>query len=141
MNRLKLLPVVIVLGIAALLTLAVRPRAYAQQPASDTGAKRTVLERHDLSVPGHEGVLVQTELAPGAKEPRHTHPGDIFGYVMEGTITLVADGQPTRTAKAGEVFFVPAGQIHAGQNNGTTPVKLLVSFFVEKGKPLTSPVE
>jgi quercetin dioxygenase-like cupin family protein len=64
-----------------------------------------------------------------------------MAYVQEGTITLIADGQPTRTAKAGEVFFVPAGQIHAGQNNGTTPVKLLVSFFVEKGKPLTSPVE
>lgn len=136
MNRLRLLPVVILVGLATWLAISVQPVAHAQQ-----GATRTVLERHDLSVPGREGVLVQTVLAPGAKEPRHTHPGDFMAYVQEGTITLIADGQPTRTAKAGEVFFVPAGQIHAGENNGNTPVKLLVSFFVEKGKPLTSPVE
>lgn len=133
MYRLRL---VIFVGLATWLAISVQPVAHAQQ-----GATRTVLERHDLSVPGREGVLVQTVLPPGAKEPRHTHPGDFLAYVQEGTITLIVDGQPTTTAKAGDVFFVPAGQIHAGQNNGTTPVKLLVSFFVEKGKPLTSPVE
>jgi quercetin dioxygenase-like cupin family protein len=143
MNGLRFFFVAMVVGVVIWLAPSSDLTVRAQQPAapSTPGARRTVLDRHDLSVPGREGVLVKTELDPGAKEPRHTHPGDIFGYVLEGTITLVADGQPTRTAKAGEVFFVPAGQIHSGQNNGTTPVKLLVSFFVEKGKPLTTPVE
>jgi hypothetical protein len=31
--------------------------------------------------------------------------------------------------------------VHAASNEGTTTVKLLVTFFVEKGKPLTSPVQ
>jgi quercetin dioxygenase-like cupin family protein len=109
--------------------------------ASGGGAKRTVLEKQDLSVPGREGVLVQTELAPGAREPRHTHPGDILGYVQEGTLTLTVEGKPAVTLQPGGVFFVPAGKIHSGENSGTTPVKLLVSFFVEKGKPLTTPVK
>ena len=100
-----------------------------------------MLEKHDLSVSGYEGVLVRTELAPGAKEPPHTHPGDIFGYVQEGTLTLSMNGKPTTTLKSGEVFFVPAGQIHSGENHGDVAVKLLVTFFVEKGKPLTSPVK
>lgn len=137
MNRLRMPLIAIVLGTVAWMTVA--SAAHAQQ--SSQGAKRTVLERHDLSVPGHEGVLVRTEFAPGVKEPRHTHPGDVFVYVLEGTLTLFIDGQPTATVNPGEFFFVPAGKIHSGQNNGDTPVKLLVSFFVEKGKPLTTEVE
>ena len=126
----------LVLGIPAMLTMLSGSAAQAQQ-----GAQRTVLERYDLSVPGHEGLLVETVLPPGAKEPRHTHPGDIFVYVMEGNITLHADGKPDQTLKTGEVFFVPAGQIHAADNPSAVPVKLLVTFFVEKGKPLTTHVQ
>lgn len=124
---------------AGLLALCSTSMAYSQQ--APPGAKRTVLDKQDLSVPGREGVLVRTELPPGAQEPRHTHPGDFFAYVLEGTITLKQDGQPTVQKKAGEFFFVPAGRVHAGSNEGSTPVKLLVTFFVEKGKPLTSPVK
>ncbi len=103
--------------------------------------RRTVLEKQDLSVPGYEGVLVRTELAPGAREPKHTHPGDFLAYVLEGTITLYQEGQPTIQRSAGEVFFVPAGRVHGAANEGTTPVKLVVNFIVEKGKPLTTPVK
>jgi quercetin dioxygenase-like cupin family protein len=115
------------------------PSGYAQQ--ATPGATRTVLEKHDLSVAGREGVLVRTELAPGAHEPMHTHPGDFFAYVLEGTVTLKQQGQPDVQRTAGEVFFVPEGKIHGAANEGTTPVKLLVTFFVEKGKPLTTPVQ
>ena len=124
---------------AGLLAVGTAPMACAQQAAP--GATRTVLDRQDLSVPGREGVLVRTELPPGAQEPKHTHPGDFFAYVLEGTVTLYQDEQPTVQRKAGEFFFVPAGRVHAASNEGTTTVKLLVTFFVEKGKPLTSPVK
>jgi quercetin dioxygenase-like cupin family protein len=113
--------------------------ASAQQPTP--GATRTVLEKHDLSVAGREGVLVKTELAPGAREPKHTHPGDFFGYVLEGSPTLFQEGKPDRHLGPGETFFVPAGTIHSAANEGAVPVKLLVTFFVEKGKPLTTPVQ
>jgi quercetin dioxygenase-like cupin family protein len=102
---------------------------------------RTMLDKQDLSVPGREGVLVQTELGPGFKEPNHTHPGDVFAYVLEGNVTLTQDGQPTKHLKVGESFFVPEGRIHSASNEGTTPTKLVVTFFVEKGKPLTTPVK
>lgn len=104
-------------------------------------ANRTVLEKLDLSVPGYEGVMVRTELPPGAEERKHTHPGDFMAYVLEGTITLFQEGQPTLRRKAGEVFSVPAGRVHSAANEGTTPIKLLVSFVVEKGKPLASHVQ
>jgi len=109
--------------------------------AQEQGAQRTVLQKQDLSVPGYEGVLVRTELAPGASEPKHTHPGDFFGYVLEGTVTIFQEGQPALHLSAGANFFVPAGRVHGAANEGTTTVKLLVSFFVQKGKPLTTPVQ
>lgn len=103
-------------------------------------AQRTVLDKQNLSVPGYDGILVITELAPGAKEQKHTHFGDFFAYVLEGTITLFVDGQPMVQLKQGETFFVSAGVAHGAANEGTTPMKLLVTFFVEKGKPLTTTV-
>ncbi len=139
MVRSRMLRVVSAVVFAGFLTFFSTSMAHAQQSAP--GAKRTVLEKQDLSVPGYEGVLVRTELAPGAHEPKHTHPGDFFAYVLEGTITLFQEGQPTVQRSAGDVFFVPAGRVHGASNEGTTTAKLLVTFFVEKGKPLTSPVK
>ena len=105
-------------------------------------AKRDVLMKQDLSdFPGHEGVVVHVEFAAGAREPRHVHPGDIFGYVQEGSLTVGIEGQSPVTFKPGEIFFVPAGKVHWGENAGTTTVKVLATFVVEKGKPLTTPVQ
>jgi quercetin dioxygenase-like cupin family protein len=107
--------------------------------AQETRAKRDVLIRQDISgFPGHEGVVVHVEFAPGAREPRHTHPGDIFGYIQEGTLTVGLEGQQAVSFKPGEVFFVPARKVHWGENAGTTTVKVLATFVVEKGKPLTT---
>jgi quercetin dioxygenase-like cupin family protein len=43
------------------------------------------------------------------------------------------------TYKAGDSFFIEAGKIHEGINKGTSPVKAVATFVVEKGKPVTSP--
>ena len=138
MKLLKWMGVVVAVVLVSFLALSYAGGAPAQQ----TGAKRTVLTQMDLSgIPGHEGVMVVTELAPGAKEPRHTHPGDLFAYVLEGTITVSMEGKPSATVKQGEVFVVPAGTVHSGENTGRTPVKVLVTFVVEKGKPLTTPAQ
>jgi quercetin dioxygenase-like cupin family protein len=105
------------------------------------GQQRTVLDKQDLSVPGREGVLVQTTLAPGFKEPNHTHAGDLFAYVLEGNASIEQEGQPTKPLKPGDSFFVLEGKVHSVSNQGTVPVKLVVTFFAEKGKPLTTPVK
>ncbi len=107
---------------------------------SATAVKRTVLMKQDSTVPGREAVMVPVELPPGAAEGKHTHPADVFAYVLEGTPTMEIDGQPPRTMKAGDVFKIAPGQVHEGTNKGSTPAKLSVVFFAEKGKPLTSPV-
>jgi quercetin dioxygenase-like cupin family protein len=60
--------------------------------------------------------------------------------VIEGQIELRIDGQPPRTVKAGEVLFVPAGQVHDAVNIGSGKAKVLATYIVEKGKPVASPV-
>jgi quercetin dioxygenase-like cupin family protein len=116
-------------------TLGVRA-LYAQAP----GFKRVELQRHDTSSPGHEAVLARGEFNPGAAVPKHTHPGEEVGYILEGQIALEVEGKPAVTLKAGDTFFVPAGQVHAAKNAGTTPAKVLSTYIVEKGKPLATPV-
>ncbi len=111
--------------------------------AQDKGEiKRKLLNKHDLtSVPGHDGFLGQVELAPGAAEGRHTHPGDLLGYVQQGTLTLNIEGKQATTVKEGESFFVPANAIHWGINEGKEPVKVLAAMVLEKDKPATSPAK
>lgn len=110
--------------------------ALAQQP----GIKRTILLRTDE--PGsttHEAVLGIAEIAPGAMAGRHRHPGIEIGYVLEGSVTLEHEGEPAKTLKPGDSFKNEPG-LHNARNTGTTPVKILAIYLVEKGKPLAEPV-
>ena len=109
----------------------------AQQP----GFKRVELQRGDLSVAGREVVVVRGEFDRDAMVGRHTHPGDESTYILEGTVQLEIDGKPPVISKAGDVIFIPAGTIHSAKNIGTTPAKVLATYIVEKGKPLSTPAK
>jgi quercetin dioxygenase-like cupin family protein len=127
-----------VLGtIVALAVVAWSARTLqAQQP----GFKRVQLLQHDLGTPNHEAVVARGEFNPGAGTPKHTHPGEEVGFVLEGQLVVEMEGKPPAMLKAGDVFFVPAGQVHAAKNTGTTPAKVISTYIVEKGKPLATPV-
>jgi quercetin dioxygenase-like cupin family protein len=103
---------------------------------AQTGIKRTDLQRHDLEASGREAVQVRVDFAPGAAFGRHSHPGEEIIYVLEGTLQYEVDGKPPVTLKAGDVFFVPAGTIHAARNVGQDNAAELATYVVEKGKPL-----
>src|ERR1041385_1146920 len=110
---------------------------YAQQP----GFTRKQLQDQNLSVPDRHAVQALAEFVPGGAAGKHTHPGEELGYVVEGTLELLIDGQPPRTVKAGESFFVPAGMVHDGRNVGSGPAKGLATYIVAKGKPVASPAK
>jgi len=110
---------------------------YAQQP----GFTRKVLQDQNMSVQDRHAVQVLAEFAPGGATGKHTHPGEEVGYLLEGTLVLAVDGQPPRTLKAGDVFFVEPGKVHDGKNVGSGAAKVLVTYIVEKGKPVASPAK
>ena len=108
--------------------------------AQQAGFTRTVIQRGDLSMPGHEAVTAVVEFQPGATVGRHTHPGEEVGYVLEGTIVLEQEGKPAVTLGAGKAFFIPAGTIHNATNRGSGRARVLANYIVEKGKPIATPV-
>jgi quercetin dioxygenase-like cupin family protein len=111
--------------------------AQAQQP----GARRTDLQRHDLSAPGREVVQVRVDFDPGYVSPKHTHPGEEIVYVLEGTLEYQIENKPAATYKAGDVLLVPAGAIHWVKNVGNGNGAELATYVVEKGKPLLTLVK
>jgi quercetin dioxygenase-like cupin family protein len=121
-------------GAAILAAIAVRG---AEQPA----AKWTELQRRDIPGTGREGVTMAIEIPPGATSARHSHPGEDFGYLIEGTIVLQVDGKPPVTVKAGEVFFTERGHIHNARNIGTTTARALDTYIIDKGKPVITPAQ
>ena len=115
-------------------TLLLAGTAAAQTP----GIQRKSLLQQD-GPPGYQTIVNVLEFAPGAREVRHTHPGPLSGYVLEGVLTLEHEGRPTTSYKAGEGFYVDAGKIHVGINDTNAPLKFIATLTVEKGKPTSSP--
>jgi quercetin dioxygenase-like cupin family protein len=111
--------------------------ASAQAP----GFKRVELQRHDLATPDREAVVARGEFQAGAAAPKHTHPGDEVGYVLEGELVVEIDGKPALKLKAGDTFFIPAGQVHSAKNPGKAAAAVLSTYILEKGKPLATPVK
>ena len=100
---------------------------------------RTILQQVDLSVAGHEVVTAVAELKPGGTPGWHTHPGEEVSYVLEGTVVIEQAGKPPMSAGPGKAFVIPAGTVHNATNHGTAVARLLVNYFVEKGKPVATP--
>jgi quercetin dioxygenase-like cupin family protein len=132
------------LVLSTLAALAVAGAALAQQQASPvqpSPVKRTVVGKVEVPGSNYETVTATVEIAPGFKAGRHLHPGVVFALVTEGEFWLALDGQPEKTYKAGEQLTLPLKGIHNEGAVGSTPVKLIATYVVEKGQPLAIPVK
>jgi len=121
----------------SLLSIAGASAPHAQPAA----VKRTVLMRRPTTVPGYEVVMLEAEIPAGAREGRHTHPGTLVARVEQGTVTLDYEGKPTASYKPGESFFVDAGKVHEGINNGSVAAKIVATLVVKTGESLTTQVK
>jgi quercetin dioxygenase-like cupin family protein len=132
-NSIKTVTLVfVVVAFSSLALLPVTPAA--QQPA----VTRKILLKQDSPIPCYEEDLVTVEIPPGGREGRHTHPGSVIIYVQEGTLKFDCEGKPTATYKPGDSFYVDPDKIHEGRNDGNATVKVLATFLLKKGLPMTS---
>jgi quercetin dioxygenase-like cupin family protein len=120
---------------AALLVIGLGALAAQQAPAF----KRTILQQVDLSAPGREAVQAMVEFPAGSETGRHTHPGEEISFVEAGPFVLEVDGEAAKTLKTGDVFMVPAGKIHNGHPTTGATAKVLATYVIEKGKPVSTP--
>jgi len=99
--------------------------------------KRIPLQRFDVPGTAYETVIGIAEIAPNVSIGRHTHPGPESGYLIEGGLELLIEGEPPRLLKAGESYRVPPRTIHDAKT-GSDGAKVIATYVVEKGQPLAS---
>jgi quercetin dioxygenase-like cupin family protein len=119
--------------------IAAEASAQGAPPAAGGGVTRKILSQTDGPAAGYVTILVEATIEAGVAVGRHTHPGIESAYVLEGGFELPVQGQPTRTIKPGDAFQIPPETPHAGGKAGTAKSVILITYVVEKGKPLASP--
>jgi quercetin dioxygenase-like cupin family protein len=118
---------------------ATAAEAQTTPPPATSGVKRNILKQADGPMPGYVTVTVEAEIDAGANVARHTHPGIESAYVIDGGGELLVDGQPAMQVTPGSGFQIPPVAPHS-LKNGAKPSRLAITYIVEKGKPLASPV-
>ena len=76
-------------------------------------------------------------LAPGAETGWHKHEVPLFGYVLDGELSVDYGADGTRVYRKGEAFIEAIGIPHNGRNTGPGEVRLLAVFMGADGVPDT----
>jgi quercetin dioxygenase-like cupin family protein len=130
--------------VTAVAVLMVGGVALAQTQASPVQpppVKRTIVGKADVPNSNYETITAIVEIAPGFKAGRHLHPGVVYAQVLEGEFWLAIDDQPEKIYKAGEQLSLPLKAIHNEGAVGSSPLKLVATYVVEKGQPLVQPIK
>lgn len=130
----------VVLAAIASLIFAGAPNAQPAPTPSIQPApiKRIPLQKFDVPGTTFETIIGIAEIAPNVNIGRHTHPGVESGYLLEGELTLLLEGQPPRLMKPGGSYQIPPNGIHDARS-GDKGAKVIATYVVEKGKPLATP--
>jgi quercetin dioxygenase-like cupin family protein len=81
---------------------------------------------------------VEITLEPGQQTGWHQHPVPLFGYILEGELTVDYGPLGKRTYRKGEGLAEAMNEAHNGRNTGTGPVKILAVFIGAEGVPDTT---
>src|SRR5215475_10576422 len=119
---------------AAVAVMAMTSIAAAQQPTPPQTIKRTLLQKFDVPGSNYETVIGLAEIMPNANIGRHTHPGIEGGYLIEGELVVMVEGQPPKTFKAGDSWQLPLGAVHDGRA-GPAGAKVLASYVSRRASP------
>lgn len=81
--------------------------------------------------------VVENTLAPGEKDPTHTHPAGWYYVTLPGKMKVTwPDGKVTMwEPKAGESGWMEAEGPHSSENIGTTPMAFVLVEVKSAAKP------
>ncbi|WP_254840563.1 cupin domain-containing protein [Natronomonas marina] len=74
------------------------------------------------------------EIEPGATVPEHSHHHEQTGFVYEGALTFLVDGDAI-TVSAGDSFTIPGKEPHAAENRGEVAVRGVDIFAPPRPNP------
>jgi quercetin dioxygenase-like cupin family protein len=78
---------------------------------------------------------MEITLEPGQQTGWHTHPVPVFGYILEGELTVDYGAKGVRTYVKGEGLAEAMNEAHNGRNTGPGPVTILAVFIGAEGMP------
>jgi quercetin dioxygenase-like cupin family protein len=78
---------------------------------------------------------VMIEIQPGKESGRHMHPVPTYVHVLEGTLTVEFEDGSRHAFKAESGFLEAVNIWHNVKNLGEAPLRFLVVFAGEEGKP------
>lgn len=84
---------------------------------------------------GEEMSIQHFHVEPGAEVPEHSHPHEQVGYVYNGALTFIVDGEEL-VVTADESYAIPGGEPHAAVNRGDDPVDGIDVFSPPRTDPL-----
>jgi quercetin dioxygenase-like cupin family protein len=142
---LGLVACVLLLGLSGSLNPAVAETAQpAPPPAHVYSGVRTVLStgttvtgepiRYPTGAPA-QLTAFEITLQPGQQTGWHTHPVPLFGYILEGELTVDYGAKGLRTYRKGDGLAEAMNEAHNGRNLGQSPVTILAVFAGMEGLP------
>jgi quercetin dioxygenase-like cupin family protein len=89
-------------------------------------------------IAGKEANVVLFEVGPGWTIGNHSHPGHIFVYMLQGTLKIEVDGDPTVVLSPGDIVYEVPDRNMVGSNvSSTEGARFLVFQVGDIGEPLT----
>ncbi len=76
---------------------------------------------------------LEITLAPGQQTGWHTHPVPVFGYILDGELTVDYGPKGQRVYRKGDGFAEATNEAHNGRNLTEKPVTVLAVFAGMEG--------
>jgi quercetin dioxygenase-like cupin family protein len=81
---------------------------------------------------------MEITLQPGQQTGWHTHAVPLFGYILEGELTVDYGAKGQRTYRKGDGLAEAMNEAHNGRNLGRSPVTILAVFAGMEGVPVSA---
>lgn len=137
--RLPVWPLTALLLAFALLASSAEQGVTRENVASLLSTGQTVLGQpiaYPTQAPAHVAAAVITML-PGEATGWHQHDVPMFGYILEGEITVDYGDKGTHVYRQGEALMEAIDAAHNGRNTGSGPARILAVFMGADGVPDT----
>lgn len=84
-------------------------------------------------------VMIEHDFAKGESTGLHIHHGVEMSYVKRGTMRVSIQGQAPFVVHVGGSFHVEREVPHVAVNIGRGEARLIITYVVDKGRPLKEP--
>lgn len=128
------------MGLCSALAAVWLVASAAAQPAQPAISIKVLLKTTLTGDDNKEVVMASAEFPVGGTTGLHTHPGDEYATVIEGSVEILIDGQPPKQVKAGQSYHNARGLVHETINSGSGIARIVSTFVVDKGQPVMQPL-